>query len=345
MSVNSSTNSHVSIPQDSIFDLTYEVFDALLAQTDKSVRQYLQLHQPTLSLNQIDEWLAPCSIFVDTIPSDNERKLKHGQTLTIELKDHFEQIVNTHWESVWQNDEIMAINKPAPLAVSRTTRNLHDTLVGLVRRQTPYCKAQLLHRLDIETSGLILLAKDKNSDIKWKKNLKSLIEKKVYHAIVKGIPQWHEHTLDNQLAERVDSQIRCKMYVVDESLPCGTYKKPKQSKTVFKLLKTQGEYSLIECQLLTGRKHQIRAHLAHLGLPIVGDKIYSQQGKYFLKRLESAAGLTENDYLSLGAENHLLRAVELGLRLCPDEELTMIRCPSFKPQIEQETLSLTKDKI
>jgi|GEM_PF-869213 len=342
MSVNSSTNPLLSMPQKSVFDLTYEVFDVLLAQTDKSVRQYLQLHQPTLSLDQIDEWLAPCAIFIDAIPSDKEDKLKHGQMLTIELKDHFEQKVNTHWESVWQNDEIIAINKPAPLAVSRTTRNLHDTLIGLVRRQTPYCKAQLLHRLDIETSGLILLAKDKNSDIKWKKNLKSLIEKKVYHAIVKGVPQWHEHTLDNQLAERVDSQIRCKMFVVDESLPSSTYKKPKQSKTVFKRLKTQGEYSLIECQLLTGRKHQIRAHLAHLGLPIVGDKIYSQEGMYFLKRLESTAGLTESDYLSLGAENHLLRAVELGLRLCPDEDLIMIRSPSFKPQMDQEIFPLSK---
>jgi len=330
---------------DSTFELTYIIFDELLIETDKTIRQYLHLHQPTQTLTQIDEWLSPLSVTIDKHPANIHSELKAGQLLTIKLKNHFEQAVDTHWQTLWQNDEILALNKPAPLAVSRTTRNLHDTLIGLVRRQTPYNKAQLLHRLDIETSGLILLAKDKNSDIKWKKGLKLLIEKKVYHAIVKGTPPWREFVCDNQLAERTDSPIRCKMYVVDDNLPSATYKKPKQSKTIFKCLKTQGDYSLIECQLMTGRKHQIRAHLADIGFPIVGDKIYAHRGKYFLKRLETDAGLNIADYQILGAKNHLLRAVELGLRLSPKEDLTKIHCPSFSENIYHDLFNLENNDI
>ena len=70
-------------------------------------------------------------------------------------------------------------------------------------------------------------------------------------------------------------------------------------------------YSLIQCELLTGRKHQIRAHLAHLGTPIVGDKIYSNNGGFYLKRLKKT--LTENDHAALLTPHHLLHAYEIYL--------------------------------
>ena len=126
------------------------------------------------------------------------------------------------------------------------------------------------------------------------------------------------------------------MYVVDETAASSDYRKPKQCKSIFKLLKSQGQYSLIECQIFTGRKHQIRAQLAALGLPIVGDKIYSEEGKYFLKRLALENGLSAEDYRQLGAKNHLLRAVELHLRLADDQPLTKLYSPSFDQDLHAE---------
>lgn len=320
------------------FELNYLIFYENLTADTNNVLSYLKLHLPLLDEQQISAWLAPQTVQLDGQTVGVTTALQPGQTLSIRLVQHFEQKVNLQWHTVWQNDEILAVYKPAPLAVSRTTRNLYNTLIGLIRRQTPYYTAQLLHRLDIETSGLILIAKNKASDSKHKKSLKQLIEVKIYHAIVKGRPPWSQLICENELAERLDSEIRCKMYVVDPLLAKEEYIKPKLCKTQFKWLKSQGEYSLIECQLYTGRKHQIRAQLAHLNLPIVGDKIYSHQGDYFLKRLTLKDGLEAQDYKVLGARNHLLRAVTLGLRTGSGEPLITLQCDSFGENLFQEIL-------
>ncbi len=317
------------------YELKYDVLSAQLVNPELTVAEYLLLHSSLEKVEEVTLWLKPLNIYINGRASDSRALVQAGDKLSITLVNHFEQRVNTQWKMVWQNDEIMAIYKPAPLAVSRTTRNLYDTLISLVRRQTGHFKAQLLHRLDIETSGLILLSKDRASDIKWKRDLGQLIATKSYHAIVKGVPGWRQLDCQNQLAERHDSPIRCKMFVVDDSQPIAAYKKPKQSRTLFKVLKSQGEYSLIECQLLTGRKHQIRAQLAALGYPIIGDKIYSHQGHFFLKRLTSCNGLTESDYSILEAENHLLRAVKLELRLSPDTQLINLQIPSFDSDLRK----------
>ncbi|MGB1239427.1 MAG: RluA family pseudouridine synthase, partial [Pseudomonadales bacterium] len=249
-----------------------------------------------------------------------------SDSLHVEMPDHWEQAVDTRWQLIWQNDELMALFKPAPLAVSRTTRNLHDTLIARVRRETPYPEAQLLHRLDIETSGLILVAKNSASDRKWKPQLKQLITRKIYHAIVGGVPTWETQSLQCELAEREDSEIRCKMHVVQDD--GAQYRKPKHSHTQFNLLASRQGRSLVECALFSGRKHQIRAHLAHLGHPIVGDKIYSFDGTYFLKRWHSESGLSSDDYRMLGSENHQLRAVGLTLEI--EGASIELECPGLK---------------
>ncbi|EPJ49674.1 MAG: hypothetical protein OFPI_23480 [Osedax symbiont Rs2] len=326
----------IELPEGTNFDLCYQIFAEQLSAINPSVSDFMQLHLPQLETTELQQWLADKSISIDGVQATTQSPVSAGQTLCIELKQHFEQVVNCQWLLIWENSEIMALYKPELLAVSRTTRNLHNTLIGLVRRQSPYPNAQLLHRLDIETSGLILLAKDSQSDKKWKPQLAQLITTKIYHAIVKGVPDWRQYDCETQLAERLDSEIRCKMYVVDELQDRAQYRKPKQSRTLFKLLKSQGDYSLIQCQLFTGRKHQIRAHLAHLGLPIVGDKIYSHEGHYFLKRLASTGGLSPADYSKLGAKNHLLRAVHLSLQLSDQMQPLQIDCASFNPDITSE---------
>ena len=197
------------------------------------------------------------------------------------------------------------------LPVSRTTRNLYQTLISLVRRETPFVNAQLLHRLDTETAGVILLAKDSAADKKWKKQLEQLIVRKVYHAWVTGLPEWNQFTVECELSEKQGSEIRSQMYVVDpQEREC--YLKPKVSKTAFRVLQRQTDRALIECELFTGKKHQIRVQLAHLGHPIIGDKIYSHDGRFYVKRL--AQPLTDDDFAILGAPHHLLesKVVELN---------------------------------
>lgn len=248
---------------------------------------------------------------VNTLPVTSAvYELQLGDEVQVYLPQHQELAFNPHWHIVWQRQDLMVVHKPAQLPVSRTTQNLFGTLISLVRRQTENFDAHLLHRLDAETSGLIVLTKYTKADQRWKKRIDQLIEKKVYHALVRGEPEWDSYLAENWLAEKNNSAIRTQMHIVDEH-EADTVKAPKLARTQFKVLKRFGSMSLIECELLTGRKHQIRAQLAHLGLPIIGDKIYSHQGHYYLQRLDRE--LNAEDIAALGAEHHLLHAYSLTL--------------------------------
>lgn len=112
--------------------------------------------------------------------------------------------------------------------------------------------------------------------------------------------------------KKIGSPIRSQIYVVDPENP-QQYPKPKQSKTAFRVLQREQGRSLVECELFTGRKHQIRAQLTYLGYPIIGDKVYSHNGAYYLKRIEQ--GLSGKDISALGGEYHQLVACAIELNI------------------------------
>lgn len=258
-----------------------------------------------------------------------EQSLAKAALLSVSLPGHVEEEVNDRWVLLWQNSELMALFKPHCLPVSRTTRNLYRTLISLVRRQTSYHDARLLHRLDAETAGVILLAKDAAADRRWKPRLKELMCKKIYHAWVEGVPSWQSKLFECALSERKGSAIRSQVYVVDmtSSLAADQYLKPRPSKTLFRVLRSESNRTLLACQLLTGRKHQIRAQLSYLGHPIVGDKIYAHQGAFYLKRIEQ--GLNEVDFTALGSAHHLLQSAALTLDFEGDQ-VEIVVPPSLK---------------
>lgn len=288
------------------FRLTFVVLEA----TDSTITEFLSSRLVERDAEQLSRAFEESRISINGAIAQPTDSLVVGQKIILALPDHQEAHVDTNWRILWQNDELMTVYKPALLPVSRTTRNLYQTLISLIRRETAYADARLLHRMDTETSGVILIAKDQNADKKWKKHFQQLVRRKVYHAWVEGFPAWDQLTFECELSEKVDSAIRSQMYVVDHSC-LADYPKPKSSKTAFRVIKRQTNRSLIECELFTGRKHQIRAHLAHLGYPIIGDKIYSHDGRFYLKRLQQP--LTTDDMAVLGADHHLLESVLLEL--------------------------------
>lgn len=161
-----------------------------------------------------------------------------------------------------------------------------------------------LHRLDRETSGILLMARSLATDIA----IKSLFEKRKVHkryvALVHGRLKQEEALVDAPIAPD-SGPIRVRMRVH----PSG-----KSAQTRLRVLENFGDdasFSWIEAQPLTGRTHQIRVHLAHLGHPVVGDKLYCNEGEAFLKKWRGE--LQAKDIEQLGLPRHALHASELSL--------------------------------
>ena len=284
------------------------------------LHDYLRGCWPYLNTHCWQQLLADRSLEIDDVPlkilGQSNPRLASGQTLHYQLRGYQEDAVDCNWQLLWQGEDIFAVHKPASLPVSRTTRNFYNTLIRLIRREGEWPDAHLLHRLDLDTAGIILLAKNKGAAQYWQPKIHSLLHRKVYRAIVCGVPSWRKKEFECELATRADSPIRCQMHVCDDG------EKGKVSRSKFTCLASSSEvgssYSLIECEIYTGRKHQIRAQLAHLGHPLVGDKIYAHGGSYFLKRLNDS--VTAEDERQLQTSHHLLFAQSVALNLLGEDQ-------------------------
>lgn len=231
--------------------------------------------------------------------------LQLGDLLGYAAVGFSEPAVPTCFEPIMETAELRLVGKPAGTPITRTGLIVRNTLVNLLRHHYAE-EIHPLHRLDRETSGLILCARSREACRRWQNPRPPLITGKYYLAVVQGRMPPGTRQSDQPLAVRPESAVRCRMWPDATGKPC---------RTIFHTLAANSTASLVLAELLTGRRHQIRAHLAQLGHPVIGDKIYGHEGKYFLQRVTGE--LTAADYLDLGAKNHTLHAWALRLQL-PD---------------------------
>lgn len=229
-----------------------------------------------------------------------------GDLLGYRVVGFTEPEVPTCFEPVMETADLLLVGKPAGTPVTRTGLIVRNTLVNLLSRHYGE-EIHPLHRLDRETSGLILCARSREACQRWQNPRQPLITGKYYLAVVQGQMPLGTRQSEQPLAVRPDSPVRCRMWPESTGKPC---------RTIFHTLASESSVSLVLAELVTGRRHQIRAHLAQLGYPVIGDKIYSHEGYYFLKRV--AGELTDDDFTELGANNHTLHAWAMRLKL-PDE--------------------------
>lgn len=170
---------------------------------------------------------------------------------------------------VFEDDNILIVNKPQGIAVhagdNETSGNNQPTLIKLLQQQTQ-CSLQLCHRIDRNTGGLVLLAKNRTALNEILNAIENHLIKKSYRCIVYRTPNPRKATLTNYLSK--NSRIsQVFIHTVRE-------KGDLTAITTYNTLKTAENLSLLEVSIATGRMHQIRAQLAHIGCPILGDGKY-----------------------------------------------------------------------
>ncbi|MFC1513247.1 RluA family pseudouridine synthase [Thermodesulfobacteriota bacterium] len=256
---------------------------------------------------QREEWrglIAAGTVLVNGSPALPDLILNSGDRLLTRIDGHEEPSADTEIRTIYADEDFLLVEKPAGMPVSRTGRIIHHTLINILRRQQQNPEIQLMHRLDRETGGLLLCARNRKTCKQWQQHLPEILTRKFYLAMVRGRLEVNNYLIQLPLAEQNHSAIRCQMHVD----PGG-----KTATTTLHTIAANAECSLILAELHSGRKHQLRAHLAHLGHPLFGDKIYSYDGHYFLTRLERE--LTDTDYAELGALHHTLHAWAVALQL------------------------------
>ncbi len=192
---------------------------------------------------------------------------------------------------LYEDKDILAIDKPAGILVHPDQRSEEETIFDLFVKKYP--KLEIVHRLDKDTSGVFLLAKNKEAHEFLKKQFQSREIKKTYYAIVSGNVKKDHDTIDKPIG-RSPSDFRRRL------AGRGARGEMREAVTEYKVLKkfkakAEEVFSILEIHPKTGRTHQIRVHMKYINHPIVGDSLYDPKGPKIkgLGRLALHAGAIE----------------------------------------------------
>lgn len=242
---------------------------------DERIDKYLTELIPEFTRSFIQKQIQDQKLTVNSKIVKANYRLKAGDSIYFESQDAVIPDIlpeNIPLDIVYEDDDVAIVNKPQGMVVHPAAGHYTGTMVnGLM-----YClngrlsgingvlRPGIVHRIDKDTSGLIIVCKNDFSHNHIAEQLKDHSCERTYHAIVHGVIAEDKGTINASLGR--DSKDRMKMAVVIGG---------KRAVTHFKVLKRFDKYTYIECKLETGRTHQIRVHMAHIGHPLMGDPVYS----------------------------------------------------------------------
>ena len=256
------------------------VKDIVVNEEDKiRLDSYIAKKDESLSRSMIQKLLEESKITVNGNVVKASYKVQVGDRIQIEIEPPKEvklEAQDIPIDIIYEDDDIIVVNKPKGLVVHPANGNPDGTLVNAIMA---ICKDSLsgiggelrpgiVHRLDKDTSGLLIVAKNDKAHINMSEQIKDRKVKKTYIALVRGTITENEATINMPIGR--STKDRKKMAVT---------KNGKEAITHFKVLNryttSKASYTLLEIKIDTGRTHQIRVHMAEIGHPVVGDMVYS----------------------------------------------------------------------
>ena len=216
-------------------------------------------------------------LLVDGQQGKAGQKLRNNQRVVYLRPDSLEPSVDADYEVLFEDEWLIGLNKSGDLPTSPSGRYFKNTLMHLVRERFGWQKLYTIHRLDRETSGVVLFAKTHQMAQQMAALFRDKQIRKEYRAVVTTSLPKDEILVSKPIGPDRSSSIRIKQSVCEDGKP---------SETRFRQLKTIGGGAYLQIHTMTGRTHQIRVHAAASGFPIVGDKLYGLPEKDFLRWLE-----------------------------------------------------------
>ncbi|MBI5329414.1 MAG: 23S rRNA pseudouridine(1911/1915/1917) synthase RluD [Betaproteobacteria bacterium] len=228
------------------------------------------------SRSRLAGWIDAGLVTLDGAAVSRRHKLWGGESVRVEPEPLPEETAfrpeAIALDIVYEDDDILVLNKPAGLVTHPGAGNWEGTLLNALLHHVPgaagLARAGIVHRLDKDTSGLMVVAKTLQAQTQLVRDLQARSVKRVYWAVARGLFDHAEGTVDAPIGRHPTQ--RTKMAVVERGKPALTH---------WRVLKAYPGCVWIECRLATGRTHQIRVHMAHLGHPLVGDAVYAGRSR------------------------------------------------------------------
>ncbi|MBF7126149.1 RluA family pseudouridine synthase [Pediococcus pentosaceus] len=247
---------------------SFVVSDQESGRLDKVVTN----HYPELTRSKIQNLIKQEQILVNQAPTTNRYKVSENDVIDVTLPDPVEVSVKPekmNLDIVFEDDDVIVVNKPQGMVVHPAPGHENGTLVNGLLDHAPLATVNgelrpgIVHRIDKDTSGLLMVAKNDQAMLSLSAQLKAKTNQRKYLAIVHGNFKEEAGTINAPIGR--SKKDRKKMAIVEDGRPAVTH---------FKVLERFTDYTLIECELETGRTHQIRVHLKYIGHPVAGDPLY-----------------------------------------------------------------------
>lgn len=248
----------------------------------KRLDSFLADSLPELTRSRVQKLIAEGFVTVCGKEVRANYKIRENDFIDVEIPEPREtqiQAENMPLDIVYEDDDMLVVNKPQGMVVHPAAGNYSGTLVNALMAHcgdnlsgiNGEIRPGILHRIDKDTSGLLMVAKNDRAHLGLSEQIKEHSLKREYIALVHGTIKEDSGTIDAPIGR--DEKDRKKMTI--------TQRNSKNAVTHFFVMERLGQHTLVRCRLETGRTHQIRVHLSKRGNPIVGDMVYGQKKNEF----------------------------------------------------------------